>query len=162
MTNNNELIILQQELSTCTVHVKRIKMALYRTSNLFPLTLENVNNISEENLGFLEILTSRFAKLQDNIGQKIFPVILKLLKEDVDNKSFLDILNQLEKLKIIPSVKFWDELREVRNILIHEYENNSELQVKALNNCVEKCRELLNYWEFLNNNFINKFLISER
>lgn len=156
--HNNDVIILQSELATCKLHVARIKMALKRTNDIFPLKIENINNISEENLGFLEILTSRFAKLQDNLGQKIFPALLRLLKEDIDNKSFLDRLNQLEKLQIIPSVVFWDELREVRNNLTHEYENNPELQIKSLNNCVEKCKELLNYWEFLNKTFIDKLL----
>ncbi len=77
--HNKDVIILQSELATCKLHVARIKMALKRTNDIFPLKIENINNISEENLGFLEILTSRFAKLQDNLGQKIFPALLRLL-----------------------------------------------------------------------------------
>jgi hypothetical protein len=158
MKYNKDLIILQEELAICKIHVERIKMALKRTNNLFPVTEQRLTSLTEEEYGFVEILTNSFAKLQENLGQKIFPAILRLLKEDIENKSFLDRLNKLEKLEIIPSVVFWDSLREVRNNLIHEYENNPKLQVKALNECVLKCQELLNYWEFLNNSIINKLL----
>jgi len=158
MKINKDLVILKEELVTCQIHVKRISMALRRTKDLFPITEEKINNLSEEDLGFLEILTSRFSKLQENLGNKIFPAILRLLKEDIENKSFLDRLNKLEKLEIIPSVDFWDSLREARNNLTHEYEKYLILQINALNNCVIKCKELLNYWEFLNKNIISKIL----
>ncbi|HHB94827.1 MAG TPA: hypothetical protein ENK88_06755 [Campylobacterales bacterium] len=69
-----------------------------------------------------------FAKLQDKIGAKLFKKILYELKE-IDSYSIpmIDVLNKLEKLKIIDSTLNWDRLREIRNILSHEYPiNNTE------------------------------------
>jgi len=66
-----------------------------------------------------------FSKLQDKIGAKLFKKFLYELKEiDKENMPMLDILNLLEKLQIIDDSKKWDELREIRNSLSHDYPNN--------------------------------------
>ena len=63
-----------------------------------------------------------FSKLQDKIGAKLFRKVLYDLKEIDDiNLPMLDILNILEKLTIIEDANSWDELREIRNTIAHEY-----------------------------------------
>ena len=63
-----------------------------------------------------------FSKLQDKIGAKLFRKVLYDLKEIDDiNLPMLDILNILEKLTIIEDANSWDELREIRNAIAHEY-----------------------------------------
>jgi hypothetical protein len=63
-----------------------------------------------------------FAKLQDKIGAKLFRKILYEYKEiDNLNLPMIDILNLLEKLKILEDKNSWDRLREIRNSLAHEY-----------------------------------------
>ncbi|MEA2019931.1 MAG: hypothetical protein U9N59_15985 [Campylobacterota bacterium] len=63
-----------------------------------------------------------FSKLQDKIGAKLFRKVLYELKEIDDiNMPMIDILNRLEKLSIIEDIRKWDELREIRNSIAHEY-----------------------------------------
>jgi len=63
-----------------------------------------------------------FSKLQDKIGAKLFRKVLYELKEIENiNMPMLDILNVLEKLSIIEDSNKWDELREIRNSIAHEY-----------------------------------------
>jgi len=63
-----------------------------------------------------------FAKLQDALGAKLFRKLLYELKEiDQLNLPMLDVLNLLEKLGIIEDASKWDELREIRNALAHDY-----------------------------------------
>ncbi len=63
-----------------------------------------------------------FSKLQDKIGAKLFRKVLYEIKE-IDNISMpmIDILHILEKLEILEDSSKWDELREIRNSVSHEY-----------------------------------------
>jgi len=62
-----------------------------------------------------------FSKLQDKIGAKLLKQLLYELKE-IDSMSLpmIDILHRLEKLDIVKRDD-WEKLREVRNLLTHEY-----------------------------------------
>src|SRR3989337_1047363 len=71
----------------------------------------------------IDQMVYRFSKLQDSIGERLFKSLLMFLEEDVTNKPFLDILNRLEQLEILPSKDEWLKLRKVRNELSHEYSN---------------------------------------
>lgn len=63
-----------------------------------------------------------FGKLQDKIGAKLFKQVLYELREiDEFSLSMIDVLHKLEVLDIIENIEQWDKLREIRNILAHEY-----------------------------------------
>jgi hypothetical protein len=63
-----------------------------------------------------------FAKIQDKMGAKLFKSILWELRElDSDAVPMRDVLNLLEKLRIIEQASDWDKIREIRNSLAHEY-----------------------------------------
>jgi hypothetical protein len=63
-----------------------------------------------------------FSKLQDKIDAKLFRKVLYELKEIDDiNMPMIDVLNILEKLDILEDINKWDELREIRNSIAHEY-----------------------------------------
>ncbi len=75
-----------------------------------------------ENTRVVNSFLFTFSKLQDKIGAKLFRKVLYELKEIDDIATpMIDILNLLEKLQIIKSKSDWDELRELRNTLAHEY-----------------------------------------
>jgi len=59
--------------------------------------------------------------------------LLACLKEDIDDKTFRDVLNNLERLKIIDSSDTWLALRELRNDLTHEYPAMAEETMGKLN-----------------------------
>lgn len=69
-------------------------------------------------------------KAQDKIGAKLFRLILFELKE-INNFAvpMKDILNQLEKLRVLYAVEDWDRLREIRNILAHEYSDDTKSEI---------------------------------
>jgi len=74
-----------------------------------------------------------FSKLQDKIGAKLFKKVLYELKEiDTFSVPMIDVLNQLEKLEILKDTREWDELREIRNILSHEYPLDIEERVENI------------------------------
>jgi len=74
-----------------------------------------------------------FSKLQDKIGAKLFRKVLYTLKEiDTLNLPMIDILNLLEKLNILEDKTKWDEIREIRNSLAHEYPFEIEERVENI------------------------------
>ncbi len=145
----NVIELLAYELKICLIHIDRLKLALKKTGHLYPFTEEAINNIPEDDLGYLELLTARLVKLQDALGEKVFTLILEVLGESVENKSFIDKLNKLEKLEILPSVQWWQDLRKLRNILVHEYPDNPAFIADNLNTAFIQTRRLLVFWESL-------------
>lgn len=145
-----ELLEAQQKI--CAIHAQRLQMALDRLKPFLPFDIHHLNNLDPEHLGYLELLTNRFAKLQDTIGAKIFPLILEALEEqeDVSKKTFIDILNRLEKLEILPSADHWRDMRDIRNHITHEYPENPDLMVINLNKAISFIQDLLTYWNTLN------------
>ena len=71
---------------------------------------------------------------------------MECLGERVDSMSFIDKLNKLEKLEILPSAQWWKNLRVIRNALTHEYPDNPEFMVKILNETVAEAKSLINFW----------------
>lgn len=82
-----------------------------------------------------------YIKIQDKIGAKLFKNLLFSLKElDDFSIPMIDVLHLLEKLNIINSVEEWDKLREIRNVITHEYPfdieeriDNIELSLEGYN-----------------------------
>ena len=74
-----------------------------------------------------------YIKIQDKLGASLFRKLLFSLREiDNENLSMIDILNLLEKLEIIESVQEWDQLREIRNVIAHEYPSDIEERLENI------------------------------
>jgi len=141
--------LLDSILEVANLHASRIKIALEHVLLLEPITKEKLMNLEHADLGFLELLTSRFAKLQDIIGSKIFPIVLDMLQENTQNLSTLDRLHKLEKLEIIPNTQEWIEMRNTRNMVTHEYPHEYEITANNIKVIIEHAKLLLTYWDNL-------------
>ena len=99
----------------------------------FPINMDDFKIILDtiEYLAYSDQIIYRFSKLQDCMGAKLFKSVLLYEGENV-NKSFLDILNQLEVIDII-NVDEWFEIRDLRNEIAHDYEDNDEIAINILN-----------------------------
>ncbi len=74
-----------------------------------------------------------YIKIQDKLGASLFRKLLFSLREiNNENLSMIDILNLLEKLEIIQSVAEWDRLREIRNVIAHEYPSDIEERLENM------------------------------
>jgi len=102
----------------------------------------------------LDAFVARFSRLQDAIGDKLLPTILKLNLEKVGSQ--LDNLFRAEKLGWIESADQWIELRGLRNSLIHEYMTNPENLLYALKKVIELGEMLIKTHNLLADNFKNK------
>ncbi|MDX8378180.1 MAG: hypothetical protein R8L53_09185 [Mariprofundales bacterium] len=129
--------IIEQKLKRifreCNTHQARMMSAYQKIQHTVPLNTVSYLQLNEEDVAHIDQFLFRYAKLQDAMGQRLFKAMLMLLQEDVEHVPFLDILNKMEKLNLIASAETWQELREIRNAIAHEYDDSPELMVQVLN-----------------------------
>lgn len=89
--------------------------------------LESDEDLAER----LDAFVSRFGRMQDTMGDKLLPSLLRSLAEKPG--SALDNLNRAEKLGLLTSVVEWLDVRNLRNKLVHEYMIDAEEFAIALN-----------------------------
>jgi len=126
---------VQDNLSESRKHLKRLRDAFDELAKSYaiPLDIKTYSQILDDiqALAFSDQIIYRFSKLQDCMGAKLFKSLLLYQGENVD-KPFLDILNQLEKMDII-DVDEWFEIRDLRNEISHDYEENEQTAISILN-----------------------------
>lgn len=149
----NKTLVYKQKveysLDESLKHLSRLKAAFKELQKEFSFPInknsytEIVNNV--QYLAYSDQLIYRFSKLQDCMGAKLFKSILLYQGENVD-KPFLDILNNLEKMDII-NVDEWFELRDLRNEISHDYDDNDKHAINILNtiyNLQDELEKILN------------------
>jgi hypothetical protein len=124
---------LPEIFKIANIHADRINMALTKLKPIFPLDAAKIKNFSIDEIAVLDFLVHRFAKLQDYLGRKVFNEVLLQKGEYIEDLSMIDKINLLERLKVIPSADIWNEMRNVRNHISHEYPDNPELTAQYLN-----------------------------
>lgn len=95
----------------------------------------------------------RFSKIQDYMGEKLFPAVLDMLVEYKPSMSFKDILNKLERLEIIQSSRQWMDFREIRNTLTHEYPDNENEILEGIKLAVNAYTEIKNIYAGIKTKF---------
>jgi hypothetical protein len=78
----------------------------------------------------LDAFVARFGRLQDTLGNRLIPALLRQLLEA--SGSALDNLNRMEALGVLSSVDQWIEARNLRNRMIHEYMRDAEEFARVL------------------------------
>lgn len=138
---------LEDYMQVADLHAQRLNAALHQIEPFAPITPQEFKTFSDQQVAFLDMASTRFGKLQDIIGARIFPLILEKLAEDAP--SFIDKLTKLEKLGYIADHNWWMQLREVRNQITHDYPNNYEVLAVHFNQLLQYSAELLAYWKGL-------------
>lgn len=108
---------LKAEIEICSLHEHRLKISLKHIETHLPLTKQFFEKARDEDFAFLDMVAMRFSKLQDAIGKKIFPWILRITDDYEEDETFIDRLNRMERLGVIDSVQHWQALRDIRNAI---------------------------------------------
>ncbi|MFC4260102.1 hypothetical protein ACFOZ5_13845 [Marinobacter lacisalsi] len=113
---------------------KEIKHLDYASEQVFAgaFTYEAVEKLdSTPDLALrVEAFTSRFCRLQDTLGDKLLPALLKALGEP--DRALLINLDKAEKYGWLESSEQWIALRQLRNQMIHEYIEDAQTLYDAL------------------------------
>lgn len=140
--NKDILLRVKNIIYECDKHLLRINNSYKYISFIMPLNAKKYHNLSEETITYIDQYLFRFAKLQDTVGNKLFKNLLLLLQENIEDKSFLDILHRLEKINVLDNVNSWIYLRDIRNEISHQYENNATENSIIINNIYDNKKNL--------------------
>ena len=160
MKDRNQLLEnLKLAHTECEKHRQKINRSLTLLT-FFPLTTESFDSLTESEVEHIDQFIFRFTKLQDAMGKRLIPITYQILEPEKEEASFIDILNKLEKLKIIPAAEEWLEFRSLRNELSHEYPDQTEITVENLNRLFSLMPSFLGIYNHLITSIIERNLLS--
>lgn len=147
---------LHRLIKECDKHSYRIELAYSKIQGSLPFTVHTYQHLSDDEIEHIDQYLFRFSKLQDTVGQRLFKTTLQYLQEDIEGKPFIDVLNILAKLGFIESSEQWQQLREIRNAIAHEYDDCPELMVQALNACFQAKNDLFEIYLNIKHTFLTR------
>lgn len=136
------------------LHFKRIDAILPEIEKSMPISSKDFEN--SEIVKTIDSFIYRFIKIQDRMGDKLFPAFLNLLQEYKSNMALIDVLNDLERLEIIDNAEEWIDYRKLRNSLTHEYPGNEEEIIEALELALDAYKRMKEIYQFIVNKVENR------
>ena len=118
--------------------LKKYKEKIENEFNM-PLSEDDISDMLEDEIykAILDSISYRFLKIQSTIGEKLFKEVLEEIGISTLNKSFVQILSEIEREGIV-SVDEWKELRVIRNSLSHNYPEELAEITLAINEILNK------------------------
>jgi hypothetical protein len=142
-------LLLKARIGVAERHARILERVLESLRTSLPIQPEDLAKEDELLILRLDQFQSRFSKLQDHIGARVFPAVLDALGEDAASMSILDRLYRLEALGFVEDAEIWNDLRAVRNQLAHDYPEDADTLTTELGIALESARTLLRTWRFL-------------
>ncbi len=122
--------MLKETIEILDLNIKRARsdfLEIKSWNELIPLFFNNDNKRR-----VIDSFIFRFIKIQDLMGEKLFKEILSTLGEYKRSMSFIDVLDKMEQLELINSANKWNDYRELRNELSHEYPMDEDETIKDI------------------------------
>ncbi len=106
-------------------HMQRMRMYLdYSLTQTLPLLpIDDFQALTPEQHETLAAFRVRFSEFQEQLGKTMRAIARE---EEQNTDLFSAVLLYMTKLCILDSVEQWKLIRELRNAVNHEYEENSE------------------------------------
>ena len=123
MKQTPEQMALQHSLALCQGHADALQDAL-QDIHALAMNVDDYTALSKQDRRLLDQFAYRYTRLQDDIGVKLMPAVLKVLGEDVALMSAIDRFARLEQLGWLASADDWQILRQIRNQFTHDYPDN--------------------------------------
>lgn len=111
-----------------SLHLITTDARLFKTAFTLPqiLLLETHVELAEQ----VEAFVGRFGRLQDTLGDKLLPLLLRALGEKP--ASAVDNFDLAERLGFLNSADEWMTIRNLRNQMVHEYIEDPAVLLDAL------------------------------
>lgn len=105
--------------------------------------MDEYTHLSKADRRLLDQFAYRYTRLQDDMGARLVPAVLKALGEDIAPLSAMDRFARLEQLGWLPSADDWLALRQVRNQFAHDYPDSPAERFERLQAATQAARQLL-------------------
>lgn len=140
------LRLIEKQLTHLQQMRKHLEYSVERAMHILPVT--NWQAISLEQHETLAAFRVRFSEFQEHLGKTMRAISIE---EEVGAERFGSILAFMEKLGIIESAERWKLIRELRNAINHEYEEDAERLARFFLETLEATPELFEYYQNLLN-----------
>jgi hypothetical protein len=135
-------LALAQAWSVCHGHLEALQDALSDMKGRL-LTLSETEHLSSANRRLLDQFAYRYTRLQDDMGVRLMPALLRALGEEVADMPTLDRLARLEQLGWLSSAEDWLVLQQIRNQFTHEYPDSVNERFERLQAAVNAAYQLI-------------------
>ena len=135
---NLEKLKLKKYINECENHIQRIEEAYEDLESNIPLDADKYKNLDRGAVQALDQYLFRFSKLQYTLGDKVFPLIVKDYEQSEQALPFVDVLNKLEKWGFISNGQEWLHLRQIRNDVTHQDDDEPQSMAQAINNILNQ------------------------
>lgn len=125
--------MLQVSWQACCQRVEKLKYSLSKNQTLFPLTLETLQLIVDDQEESIDALILRYSQCVTMIQEQIFKGIAYLEHEDISDKSNRDKALLMEKLGAIRSAEEFGTAAILRNKFAHHYPEVTKARIDRLN-----------------------------
>ena len=131
MKNTPEWLALQQAYVVCRGHEEALRDALEDLRQR-KLAAADLGALGKEDRRLLDQFAYRYTRLQDDMGARLIPAVLRALGEEIAAMPMLDRLNRMEQLGWLPDAEHWADLRRIRNEFAHDYPETMDERFERL------------------------------
>lgn len=128
--------------TVCQGHAEALTDAMH-DMQLRALTSDDYTHLNKDDRRLLDQFAYRYTRLQDDMGARLMPSVLKVLGEDIAPMSAIDRFTRLEQLGWLQSADDWLSLRQVRNQFAHDYPDSPTERFERLQAAIQAARQLL-------------------
>lgn len=133
---------IESAIKEASAHLQKLRLRAPELQQLRPITAATLTSIDDPTTLKLDQFVYRFTKLQDAMARRLLPSLYAWLESDAEPRAFLDILNRLEQIEVIPSVATWQKFRTIRNSIAHDYPESLDRTANTLNELLADWHEL--------------------
>ena len=130
--------VLLSNVDACSQRIGKLAYSLNKNRVLFPLSIETVSHLSDEQEESVDALILRYSQSVAMIQDQIFRGIAYAEQEDLSDKSNRDKLLLMEKLGAIRSANDFGTAAVLRNKFAHHYPEAVTNRIARLNLVVEE------------------------
>ena len=142
MNRTPEQLALQHSLALCQGHADALQDAL-QDIKVRGMGVNDYAHLGKEDRRLLDQFAYRYTRLQDDMGAKLVPALLKALGEDVAIMSALDRFARLEQLGWLVSADDWQTLRQIRNQFADDYPDKPTERFERLQAAIHAAAQLI-------------------
>jgi hypothetical protein len=142
MKTSPEQLALQHIQTVCQGHADALSEAM-QDMQLRALGADDYTHLNKDDRRLLDQFAYRYTRLQDDMGARLMPSVLKALGEDIAPMSAIDRFTRLEQLGWLQSADDWLMLRQVRNQFAHDYPDRPTERFERLQAAIQAARQLL-------------------
>jgi len=156
MTPSPEILSLAQAQALCQGHLSALHDALHDMQQR-TISAPDLDNLTKPDRRLLDQFAYRYTRLQDDMGARLLPAILRALGEDIAPMPALDRFARLEQLGWLPSAEDWNVLRKIRNQFTHDYPDTANERFERLQAARGAAQQLMAVMAHIESKILQRF-----